>query len=120
MANFGEILSELRQDHRLSQKELAEILHLSVSTISNYETGRHLPDLDTVLEIAEFFSVSADYLLGRVSQDIPVKKLNELFIEGKTYSDALEALYSLRPEQKLCIYQIVDALRFRYPLSDDK
>ncbi len=119
MANFGEILSELRQDHRLSQKELAEILHLSVSTISNYETGRHLPDLDTFLEIAEFFSVSADYLLGRVSQNVPVSKLNETFIDGKTYSDVLSILHLLSPEHKLCIYQIIDSLRYRYPFSDD-
>ena len=120
MASFGEILSELRQDHRLSQKDMAEILHVSVSTVSNYETGRHFPDLNTFLKIADCFSVSADYLLGRVNQDIPVGKLSEIFAGGKTYSDILNALQSLRPEHKLFIYQIIDSLQYRYPFSPEK
>lgn len=39
MAQFGEILAELRKDHNMSQKELAKIIYVSTGTISNYETG---------------------------------------------------------------------------------
>ena len=43
MAHFGELLAELRQDHGLTQDQLAEIISVSPGTISNYEHGRHLP-----------------------------------------------------------------------------
>ena len=39
MANLGELLAELRHDWGLKQEELADILHLSKSTISSYERG---------------------------------------------------------------------------------
>lgn len=46
MANLGELLAELRHDRGLKQEELADILHLSKSTISSYERGQQLPPLD--------------------------------------------------------------------------
>lgn len=46
MANLGELLAELRHDWGLKQEELADILHLSKSTISSYERGQQLPPLD--------------------------------------------------------------------------
>lgn len=42
MAHLGEILSELRQDRGLTQKELGEIMNVSPGTISNYENGGSL------------------------------------------------------------------------------
>ncbi|MFI3253997.1 MAG: helix-turn-helix transcriptional regulator [Eubacteriales bacterium] len=62
---FGDILSELRKDKGLLQKHLAEILNVSVSTISNYETNAHFPDIHTLIQLSDFFEVSIDYLLGR-------------------------------------------------------
>lgn len=71
MAHFGELLAELRQDHGLTQDQLAEIISVSPGTISNYEHGRHLPDLDKLKMIADYFHVTTDYLLGRTSSSIP-------------------------------------------------
>lgn len=65
MANLGELLAELRHDWGLKQEELADILHLSKSTISSYERGQQLPPLDKLVCLADFFHVTTDYLLGR-------------------------------------------------------
>ena len=43
MERFGEILTELRQDRAWTQRQLAERLHVSIGTISNYENNNHLP-----------------------------------------------------------------------------
>ena len=67
MAHLGELLAELRQDRGLTQDQLAEIISVSPGTISNYEDGRHLPDLDKLKMIADYFHVTTDYLLGRTS-----------------------------------------------------
>lgn len=65
MRKFGEILAELRQDHKLTQKDLAQEMFVSVGTISNYENGVHYPDVEKLISLADFFDVTTDYLLGR-------------------------------------------------------
>ena len=65
MAVFGELMAELRQDRGLTQKELGKALSVSTGTISNYENGVHYPDLEKLVQLADYFQVSTDYLLGR-------------------------------------------------------
>lgn len=60
---FPTILKELRELKDLDQQDLADYLHVSRSTIAGYETGRREPDYDKLLQIADFFEVSVDYLL---------------------------------------------------------
>lgn len=57
-------LKELREEQRLNQEGLALKLNLSQSTISAYEIGDRVPDLDTLIAIANIFDVSLDYLVG--------------------------------------------------------
>ena len=61
---FGKKLKELRLEKGLSQRILGENLGVCNQSISFWESGAREPDLNTVVEIAEFFDVSADYLLG--------------------------------------------------------
>lgn len=65
---FGELLQELRKDRRLTQAQLAGVLHLSPLTISSYECGRTMPDDATKIQIARYFGVSLDYLMGLVRE----------------------------------------------------
>ena len=46
MAQFGDLLAELRQDRGLTQSELGKVISVTSGTISNYEHGFHLPDLE--------------------------------------------------------------------------
>lgn len=62
---FGERLRDLREGRGLTQKELGQIVKLSPSTIGMYESGRRDPDSDTLRILAEYFGVTADFLLGR-------------------------------------------------------
>lgn len=63
----GRILTELRKEKEIGQKELAVYLNVSVGTVSNYENDVHSPDLSTLCKLADFFGVTTDYLLGRTS-----------------------------------------------------
>ncbi|MDE6167035.1 MAG: helix-turn-helix domain-containing protein [Acetatifactor sp.] len=67
MSHFSETLKQLRHKKGMGQKQLSSYLHCSVGTISNYESGTHCPDLDTLVKLADFYEVSVDYLLGRTS-----------------------------------------------------
>ncbi len=64
MKIFCERFKELRKTKNLSQKQLAEILRTTNSSICDWECGRSQPDFETLVRIAELFEVSADYLLG--------------------------------------------------------
>lgn len=65
MSSFSARLSQLRNEQALSQKELAEQLGLGRTTIANYEQDTRFPNPKVLCEIADYFAVSVDYLLGR-------------------------------------------------------
>ncbi|MBQ8406605.1 MAG: helix-turn-helix transcriptional regulator [Clostridia bacterium] len=64
MKIFQERLKELRKEKGLLQKDLAQTLKTTNSSISDWEKGRSQPDLQTLANLARFFEVSVDYLLG--------------------------------------------------------
>ena len=63
--NFFEQLKNLRIENSLSRVQLAEKLNVSVRLISYWENGQRECDFDMLIKIADLFSVSVDYLLGR-------------------------------------------------------
>lgn len=67
-ANFVENLKELLFEQGLSVKEFSEKIGIYESTVYNYMRGSRQPNLKLLIKIADYFSCSADYLLGRVSE----------------------------------------------------
>ena len=61
---FGEKLQALRKRRGLTQEELAEILYVSRTAVSKWESGRGYPNIDSLKEIARYFSVTVDELLS--------------------------------------------------------
>lgn len=64
MRDFSDIIRELRKEKGLSQKSLAEALGMTERVIRYYEAKQHRPDLDVLIQIAQYFEVSLDYLAG--------------------------------------------------------
>ena len=62
---FSERINELRIENNLSRAELAQKLNVSVRLISYWENGQRECDFNMIIKIADLFSVSIDYLLGR-------------------------------------------------------
>lgn len=62
----GERIKELRESRGLSQLELAELLNTNQSQISRWEKSKNIPQTQSLEMIAEFFDVTADYILGLV------------------------------------------------------
>ena len=61
---FNEKLQELRKQKGLTQEELAEVLFVSRTAVSKWESGRGYPNLDSLKAIAGYFSISIDQLLS--------------------------------------------------------
>jgi transcriptional regulator with XRE-family HTH domain len=62
--NIGQMIRRLRRDKDLTQRELGQAVGVAESTISLYESGRNIPDLNMMRKLALFFNVSLDYLAG--------------------------------------------------------
>lgn len=80
--NYGYRLAELRTDKKLSQKELGEIFGISQSYIGQMESGDRKIPSDKAVEMAEYFDVSTDYLLGRAVRNSSESDLKSLLRDG--------------------------------------
>lgn len=67
-------IRDLREDHDLTQKELAEYLHIKQNTYSQYENGQRQLPLDVLISLAKFYQTSTDYILGLTEEIKPYKK----------------------------------------------
>lgn len=67
MATFSDRLKSLREEHGLSQIQLAKALGMSNGAIGNYESGQRKPRYEDLENIADYFNVELDYLLGRIN-----------------------------------------------------
>lgn len=64
-------LRDLREDHDLTQKALADYLHIRQNTYSQYETGQRQLPIDVLIRLAQYYNTSADYLLGLTNHSEP-------------------------------------------------
>lgn len=69
---FNLRLKQLRQRNKLTQSELADILSLKPTAISNYESKRNEPSFEKLIALSKYFDVSCDYLLGISDAYLPV------------------------------------------------
>lgn len=61
---LGERLQKQRELLRISQKEVAAVLNVSPSIISNYENGERTPSVENLMALAHIYRCTTDYLLG--------------------------------------------------------
>ena len=95
--NFGERLRILIEEKDITQKELAAQLNIAPSTVSSYVQNTREPDFTTLTEIAKYFGVTTDYLLGCKSADSDTSTSED---------ELLRVFRQLSPEQKdICIEQ---------------
>lgn len=74
--SIGEQLSEIRKDKGYTQEKLAEVLHVTKSTLSNYENNRRTPDIAFIKAFSKLMDVSVDYIVGttEIAQGISILK----------------------------------------------
>ena len=64
-------LKELREENGVTQKNVAEYLHVRQNTYSQYENGQRQLPIEVLIALAKFYSVSTDYILGLTETDEP-------------------------------------------------
>jgi Predicted transcriptional regulators len=61
-------MKKCRIENKLTQQEIADKLNIHQATYAGYESGKHKPEPETIVKIADIFKVSTDYLLGRYNK----------------------------------------------------
>ncbi len=85
METFQQRLKDLRLSKNMSQKQLAEMLGTTNSSVCDWERGRTEPDKTFVLKLADCLNVSTDYLLGR-SDDLGIPIVSSPFLSDEEQS----------------------------------
>ncbi|MDR2044189.1 MAG: helix-turn-helix domain-containing protein [Clostridium sp.] len=95
----GEILAKLRKERRYTQQKVAAILHVSKSTISNYEKSVYHPPYDILVNFSEMYGVSVDYLLGRTDCRIEIDRLDQKLAYGYTLKNCIDCIMEADKEK---------------------
>jgi len=69
---FSDRLKTLRQERKVSQKDLSDLIGVTPRAWRFYESGDREPNITSLIALADFFDVSIDYLVGR--SDTPNRK----------------------------------------------
>lgn len=67
-------LKDIREDRDIKQKEIAAFLHIKQNTYSQYENGQRQIPIEALIQLAEFFNTSTDYILGLTDDPKPYPK----------------------------------------------
>ncbi len=94
MSTFGKRLKQLREKKDLTQQELAEFLSINRDALAKWETDKAYPDLDMVRDIAEFYDVTTDYLIGKDDRTFETR-VNEIIKSNKGVLDQKEQEFLL-------------------------
>ena len=111
--NIGHKIAELRDLHKLTQKELSDKLNLSQSAIAYYETNKKRPSIETLQLMAKIFNVNISYFLEEQSrtdtrnETTPEQKIKDALSGDPELSEFWESL-SQREDLKILFKQTRD------------
>lgn len=101
--DISEKILNLRKNHNLTQEELAEKLNVSRQSISKWESGQAVPEVDKVLMLGEVFHVTTDYLLKP-------SEIDELTLKTEVLERQQEELKKFNQRQKTKSYRILSCV----------
>ena len=106
---FAERLRVLIEEKDVTQREVAEQLHIALSTLNGYVNGYREPDFITLASLSKYFEVSTDYLLGL--SDIPNSTIN---ISDRKEQILLHYYTNLNPQMQNLLLDQAKLLSTKY------
>ena len=76
--SIGNKIKQYREENKMTQKDIAEILEVEAGTISKYESGMIEPNIESLKRLAETFHITVDELLKEDEEEFDVSKINIL------------------------------------------
>jgi len=105
-----DILKELRKSKGFStMQEFCNASNISFSTYQNYESGKRLPTAEFLMQIADFYGVTTDYLLGRESAQPEPNPFENIKLTKEQEEEANKNYKMLTPKDKAIVASIIQA-----------
>lgn len=117
---IGMLITELRMEKGMKQKQLSAMLNMSPGNLSNYEHGVYWPTLDTLCKLADLFDVSTDFLLGRTDYRCPPEVFTKCTSPDHTMRHIINTLRDLDTASLDAIGKYVDYLKGACPAATAK
>ena len=114
--DIGKMISKLRSDKGLNQRDLAKLLGVSNGAIGMWETGKRQPDLDTIKKLSAFFGVTTDYLIG--NSQCAIDYANYQMDTPEFALDFKMRIRELLAEQKISEEEFAERAGFNYEEKD--
>lgn len=112
---FGDRLKELRKNKNLTQEEFGKLFGVAKNTVSYWEANTSKPDIDLIKEIAQYFNVTTDYLLGLNQNDLD--KIERLKIACQEAGLMTGQDFTLEEFEKAML--VIDTLRNKKKDTDE-
>lgn len=94
---IGNFLKKLRKEKGLTQEQFSEIMNVSNRTVSRWETGSNMPDLDILIDISEYYDVDLREILdGERKSEKMNKELEETVLKVADYSNEEKKKLTMR------------------------
>lgn len=109
--SIPEMIRDLRDERNLYQVDVAKTLGISQQTYSTYEKGEYDLPIRHLSKLADFYNVSADYILGRTklrTQDIDC---HSIISRDISVADLLDLLFQLNEADRLLVYKFLLLLK---------
>ena len=98
---LSENIRSFRKERKMTQEQLATVLGVTVGAVYKWESGLSVPELDLIVEMADFFDTSVDVLLGYRIND---NRLDSIVSRLYTYSRTLDPAGIVEAEKALAKY----------------
>ncbi|MGN1105497.1 MAG: helix-turn-helix domain-containing protein [Huintestinicola sp.] len=92
---IGSFLRELRKEKEITQEQLAELTGVSNRSVSRWETGTNLPDLDILIQLADYYNAELREILDGERKDVQMdKETRETVLKAADYSNMNKMVFS--------------------------
>ena len=92
---LGTNLKEIREDHKINQKELADVFHVHEKSLSRAENGHNSASFYLVYQYAQYFNVTVDYLLDEGRKNPAQSKLISALMANEISDETCEILLKI-------------------------
>ena len=105
---IGNFIKELRKEQKLTQEQLAERFGVARRTVSRWETGNNMPDLDVLIQISDYYEIDLRELLdGERKSEKMNKEMEETVLKAVDYTNAETEKFTKRVHWLLLIGAIL-------------
>ena len=113
MKRCPEIIRGLREDKDLKQSDIAQVIGTTQQQYSKYETGESELSVHALMELANYYGTSTDYLLGRTRRKEGVVSSGEMMTDEYSASDVVSEMSLLTPAKRASAIDYILFLRER-------